>query len=574
MSFTAAETPTTGLGDYIKNSRLLVPTNQRDYKWKQDYIEQFVDDVVEAMTNNDDEFFCGLMVFVRSEDRAYDVLDGQQRLATTLILYSAIRNWLSLYTEYEQFGDQIQTTFLGEPDLGERTPIPKLRLNSANDPLFQKYVVGSGSLEEARSELGRLGAEHRNRPLLESVLTLHRIVSDFVSQQGEPDQAKNYLLRLAKYLREQVRIVVLAVDNEDTAYTVFETLNDRGMELAPLDLVKNHLFRQTRQKSAAERKAMEDRWTEMMAILSNSKPDAFLRAFWASRHGAPGTAKLFKPFKSAYADAAQCFEVSVRLRSVSEHYVAVSDPEDAAWASHSDATKDHIEGLATVGSTQFHPIILSALERDDLFDRKEMERLVRLIEVLAVRYSLIQRGRPGRIESLGARAAKNILSGDIVSASALRKELDELYIDDESFEANFATFEEGTSKKSRFLLRRLEQEARKRQEQAHSTELAPAQVTVEHIMPKRPNSWWQSHIGDENEEFHEQYINRLGNMCLLSTINSKLGNKDFPAKKDAYSKSGLILTKKVAGYEDWRGTQIDNRQKYLAGLAVSHWRFD
>ena len=52
-----------------------------------------------------------------------------------------------------------------------------------------------------------------------------------------------------------------------------------------------------------------------------------------------------------------------------------------------------------------HPIILSALEK---FDKREMERLLHLLEVIAVRYQLVQRGRPGRIESLGARTSKEI----------------------------------------------------------------------------------------------------------------------------------------------------------------------
>jgi hypothetical protein len=73
-------------------------------------------------------------------------------------------------------------------------------------------------------------------------------------------------------------MVTLFVQSEDLAFTIFETLNDRGLELSPLDLVKNFLFSRV-SNDAAMLRDMEDRWTQMMSTLANVRADNFLKAF-------------------------------------------------------------------------------------------------------------------------------------------------------------------------------------------------------------------------------------------------------------------------------------------------------
>lgn len=577
MSLGASETPTIGLGKHLSNSSMLVPSHQRDYKWRKEYIDQFIDDIIEAKEKIEPRYFCGLMVFVKTGEDEYSILDGQQRLATTVIFYSAVRNWLYKTSEFEGFGRQIERDFLGDARLGDTEPTPKLRLNSANDDIFKSYVINRHPVSEIRKASRGIGSSDRNKPLLGAIVHLNQRIEDIASNFVSSIEAKDYLIELCKYLENAVRVVVLSVQSEESAYTLFETLNDRGMELAPLDLVKNHLFGQASRSEKGDLRGMESRWAEMMAVLDESKPDSFLRAFWASRHGVPGTSRLFKPFKEAYNDADKAFRVSVDLRRVSEDYVSLSDPHDSTWNRYTEKCRKHIEALKVFGSTQFYPIILSALNKPEIFDPSKMERLLRLIEVLAVRHSLIGKGRPGRIESLGARVAQKIHNGSLSAVPEIRRQLGELYRDDESFRQSFSTFGEGPSKQVRMILELLDQQAKLSKNDPHFAEQRADEVTLEHILPKNPNDEWRATLAEDglgDDDEREKYTYRLGNVCLLSRVNQQIGNIGFSRKKEALSGSSFVLTRTVAEKDRWGKDEIIERQNKLASLALHRWRFD
>src|SRR5258706_15035857 len=88
---------TQGIGELIEQRRLMrVPDHQRDYAWlHDDEVEQFLEDIRRAIADDSPEYFLGLIVLVRPrEDGWWEILDGQQRLATTTIVYAAIREWL------------------------------------------------------------------------------------------------------------------------------------------------------------------------------------------------------------------------------------------------------------------------------------------------------------------------------------------------------------------------------------------------------------------------------------------------------------------------------------------------
>jgi uncharacterized protein with ParB-like and HNH nuclease domain len=80
MTIPLADTPTVGLGRFIKESRFVVPTHQRDFSWTNVYVTAFMKDVEEALKKKSDIYFCGLMVFTRASSQLLRVLDGQQRL--------------------------------------------------------------------------------------------------------------------------------------------------------------------------------------------------------------------------------------------------------------------------------------------------------------------------------------------------------------------------------------------------------------------------------------------------------------------------------------------------------------
>jgi hypothetical protein len=568
MTIPFAETPTVGLGRYIRETRFKVPPHQRDYSWTTEYVATFLEDIQTAKEAKEDLYFCGLMVLVKSDNSNFLVLDGQQRLATTIILLSAIRNWLLQFSDFHKAATQIDERYLGESELGGEEVQQKLTLNAANNDTFKRFVVNAVPVNTIRTALEKLRKSDRNRALLEATIFTNQWVEELANKEIDPEKAKDYLLSLANYITDTVQIVRLVVSGEEAAYTIFETLNDRGMDLSPLDLVKNHLFSKAERKGETTLRDLEERWSEMMTILSSVKADAFLRTFWASKHGVLEGSKLFKSFKKQYSNVQSAYSVSLEMRASAEKYVALTDSDDPIWLDQSDQARRSIRALSIIGASQMHPIILSALGK---FDHRELGRLLWLLEVIAVRYQLTARGRSARVESLGARLAKMISDGAVTTATRALSELKELYIPDDQFKSDFATKLERESKKAAYLLRGLEQQARTKAGHPHPREIAPSHVTIEHILPKSPGEGWSAAMAADAELFPD-HLYRLGNLCLLDT-NRALGNKSFADKKKNFATSDLVLTQQVSNEQDWGRAEIESRQRFLATLAVSEWRF-
>lgn len=568
MTASMLDTPTAGLGRFIKEGRFIVPSHQRDYSWTPEYVRVFIENIEEAMNENRELYFCGLMVFTGSATSTYKVLDGQQRLATTLMIFSAVRNWFSQFSEYALWKDQAQE-YLGSRELGSQVTEPRLSLTAANNDAFRQYVIETVPVNEMVKALKQQGSGDRNSTLLQASIWMNRYIERRADELGSSDAAKDRFLELLKYISDTVKIVPFVLKNDAAAYTVFETLNDRGLELAPLDLVKNYLFSQAEKYRTGALPEFEERWTQIMTLLGSSRADSFLRAFWASQNGKPQGAKLFTTFKAKYDKPDTIYRASLDMRRDAERYAALFSSSDPIWSEYPEKTRSSVDALGTIGFSQAYPIILSALGS---FNQHEMERLLWLIECVAVRHQLILQRRPGKVESLGGRAAKDIHEGRAKTATDVFNIVRELYVPDSEFKLAFESVAETSGKKIRYLLAGLERESVARDAGTLSNEVTPHNVTVEHIYPRSPNDQWKDVVvGDEG--WDDGLKTRLGNLCLLPGINQTLGNKLWPEKVAVYEKSRLNITNKLVQFTSWGSAQIIQRQKWMAEMAVSAWRF-
>lgn len=273
-----SESPTFGIAKILQEGRFVVPSHQRDYSWTVDEVQQLFDDVADAIDKKGDSHFLGLLVFLTEGDH-FTILDGQQRLATTIIIFAAIRDWLRQYPDQHDEARKIQDAYIGSSELGEKEPTPRLVLNQANNQNFVDFVVKGAAVEDVVAALKKLKRHDSNRELLEAIIYSHDRIKAIASKIGEPAKSAAYFFDTIKFFRDRVRTVRLTVVDENSAYTLFETLNDRGVDLSPLDLVKNFLFKKAAGLSPAVLKDMQFRWVQMIAALSNVKATSFLKVF-------------------------------------------------------------------------------------------------------------------------------------------------------------------------------------------------------------------------------------------------------------------------------------------------------
>ena len=570
MNGSTSHAPTLGIGRLLtEGSRFIVPHHQRDYSWTEDEIEQLVTDIEEAQTAKQEEYFIGLMVFMPKDHGEYVILDGQQRLATILIILASIRSWLRA-RDYIRDAEQIQSSYIAVRELGRDDFEPRVVLNEINNPLFEDHVIRESPPSDVQGTLGQLKRYDSNRRLLEAVLFCRKKIEDAVSVEPNKEEAAERLFKLVKYIKDAVQIVRLTVPSEMNAYTVFETLNDRGLDLTVLDLIKNYLFGKA--GSSQGLRDLQSRWSQMMGNLVNVRADDFLKAWWTSRFGRIQAAQLFPKFRKEVSNRKKVSKTMEDLLSTSEQYAALEMADDPLWAEISEKGRERIRALKLLGGRQVHPVLLSSLAK---LQSRELDRLLHLLEVLIVRYQLIGGGRTGRLEIACAGLAQQIFTEKVRTATEAARELKDILPNDDEFRDSFKTKQETNNRKAYYILTRLEIQARQAtMDVVPARELAPSgTLTVEHVLPKNPEAAWQKEIvADQN--FLDDCLYRIGNMCLLTGINRDLGNKGFSEKKPIYQKSDLVLTKEMGNFPEWERENVEQRQSELAKRAVAYWRFN
>ncbi len=204
------------------------------------------------------------------------------------------------------------------------------------------------------------------------------------------------------------------------------------------------------------------------------------------------------------------------------------------------------------------------------FDANDMEKLLRYLICLIVRYQLIGGGRTGRLEQTCVRVAPAITSGTLKSPAATWKEILPIVPQDEEFKQDFQNYSETKPMRARYLLSELEITKRKTLNPSKKPELGPIKsgdLILEHIYPKNPSQEWKKVDG-----FDADSLNRLGNFCLLQeSLSKSLGSKAFSKKVESYRASELLLTQSLAAYDNWTKDAVDKRQQGLADLAVLAW---
>ena len=124
-----------------------IPPYQRPYSWGKENVQELLDDIWEAYSENDDEYFIGSLITIeRERDKKYDVVDGQQRLTTLNLIFARFRDHIQDNAAKEELGKRIlpRNVLTGESET------PRLVLRKKDQNFFRKYVLGSDPANQLR----------------------------------------------------------------------------------------------------------------------------------------------------------------------------------------------------------------------------------------------------------------------------------------------------------------------------------------------------------------------------------------------------------------------------------------
>ena len=553
--------------ELISNGRQYrVPPYQRDYSWSVEEWEDLYNDVIELRPNRDDRHYMGALVVEGKSDREFLIIDGQQRLATLSLLALAVIHRLEAMAEVridpdanQERSQELRNRFVGEKDPASLIESSRLYLNETDNAFYQDYLV------QLRKPLNPRRLPKSNRSLWRCFRYFRRRLSELPEFSDDGQAVASFL---SETVARQILFILITVDDELNAYTVFETLNARGQRLTTTDLLKNYLFSRVRVR--ADLTALQRRWKSLIETVDPTRFPEFLRYHLLCEQPEVRSQRLFKLVKKRTKTAADVFTLMDDLERRAELFAAVLDPGHGYWMDLPGAGP-HVGEFNLFRVRQPMPLLFAAWET---FSRQDFIRLLKLVVVISFRYTVVSRLNTNALEAVYHRAAKAVMDGVAATPAQVFRHLEQIYVADDKMRQDFSLLEINTrgrrnKKLVKYILARLEQDA---SGQFRDPETDPG--TIEHVLPENPGEPWSEAYPPER---WEDTVYRLGNLTLLeASVNRQIGNAAYLDKCAAYGESQYTVTRRIAAMapEEWTPELLHKRQTDLAARATHLWRAD
>ena len=313
-----------------------IPIFQRPYNWTKDQISQFVSDLENCLIDDDQRHFYGLIVFVSNNEnkKIIDVIDGQQRITTVTILLSIIRDLLEDYNLNFQLDedDHIEinkTIHRIESMLSCELVDYKVKLHSENEGNFENDFIEiiqrsitnfSDKTKSPRKEYETMPQGSKDRYLVKkeylynykndarktrhktsfkNYIALYEFISDKLKNLRNAQDRYKFLIKIFKRITNDFRVIPFHVESYDRAFEYFEVLNDRGLDVSALDLIKNRCL-QIKGITATQREVIFNCWSE---VFSNTLDHTynliqFVRYAYMSEHGHINNKRIYEKYKA------------------------------------------------------------------------------------------------------------------------------------------------------------------------------------------------------------------------------------------------------------------------------------
>lgn len=534
-----------------------IPRFQRPYSWNVDNVLELWEDSVQDAPS---EYFIGSMVAYPTSEDTVSVIDGQQRLTTIIMLLSAIRD----VAESRGYSGLANGTH-GFIERKDENDVTRFALHTESSfPYLQDCVFSRGDAEISTD----VGAEER------AVQAAHGKLRDLVSSAVDAIDADTTIAdtkrsevaedRL-KSIRDRVlglKVIFIEVGTEDDATTIFVTLNSRGKDLEPADLVKAHLLQLMPKKAGLDRPLL--RWQGIIDLFDASEVQLrmtdFLLTVWQSRYetrvtGAKLTRAVRKRIKKENAPAfLKELETDARL------YRQANEPTYRKWRKDENGAVQSLQFMRDFQIRQPMPLVLSLLRGFDAghIKFKQLQRGLWAIENYHFSWNVIASKtsyggmsaffakRAIDLHEAGGRAAAARIIDDLVTDLGKRRPSDAEF--DEAFKALSFTKEHTSDRKVVFyILRRFYQHA-------HSGDATDFdKLTIEHLSSQSANV---------------QGYGTLGNLVLVSKgLNNKVGSATFPKKIAAFRASSEWIPDDILRARSWTTADITKRTDAMAKAA-------
>ena len=547
-------------GVLLTHSSYTIPFFQREYSWSKDGWSDFLEDAAKAGDDGKQHFF-GFMTFKKENDAEFLIIEGQQRFTTATILLAVARDifyeaeddsWKSL-DEYIRFTDPLSPS---EP------PSYKLILSELNKEFFQKYIQ---NIDKPRNKISNMEAEPRINLSNRNIFGCYKYYYTELAKRCNgltAEEKKNYLLDLVRVVLRNFVIIKTEVADEKAAFNIFQTLNDRGLDLTITDIIKVFLFGLVGESW----KDARDKWDDIRETLSLQNTNAFFRHYWLSKHRIVKEKELLNEIELKVKTKADVFKFLDDLKDEADYYEALLNPSKDFWGKKSAQIVELLEELHLLSKQQPLPLLMASC-KEDKFPTNEFIKLLKICINFIFRYLTIAELENKELERLFSEIAIDIRKGRIRNTKEIKSKLLRENIDDESFVSNFRKKQIKAVRVAKYILKKIESHL------SPEGEKVVKRITLEHILPKSPDDEWKEYL-KEHDMDKDDFVYRIGNMTLLlEKPNKKAQSTFFINKRDnIYRKeTRLEINSDLKNITSWTDQDILNRQEEFAKLASSIW---
>ncbi|OES44592.1 DUF262 domain-containing protein [Domibacillus iocasae] len=521
-----------------KVNKFIIPEYQRPYAWTDEQIQTLFEDLVEYTENdNESTYFLGTIVSYENEDDEQEIIDGQQRVTSLFLLLRALYSKLNSMTETKEvknFKGQIESALWQQDELTaevdfEKTLIESRVMRDEGNGIFAK-ILTSGTIKDDAKD---------NYSLNYKLFT--GLIEKYATNEPEL-----FFWFIRNVLNKAILLPITA-DSQDTALTIFSTLNDRGLALSDADIFKAKIYNHL----DAEGKAVFiEQWQQLDDEATNANESIqklfyyymfYLRALENDRNTTtPGIRKYYSRnnFGQLYKS-----DVMKNLNTVLNLWIVVNNRveiEDEEWSKNIEI-KQVLDGLTSYPNEFWkYPVVIYYLKYHDSqdFEVLFLKFLKKLLAVLAARYIVTP-----TINAV-KRGILN-LNSEIIRSSMPK--FDFATVDEQELKGKIKMAHRNTV---RMILKIL---AYRSQE-----ELLPEKWEIEHILPQK---WQSSYFPNNSDGEVKELVEHIGNKIPFEKkLNIIASNGYFKKKQESYKKSKVQSLLDLSNqHNDWGLNEIRER---------------
>lgn len=545
-----------------------VPDYQREYSWGKDQWAELWDDVY-ALTRERDNHYLGSIVVIEKKEnglKKLELVDGQQRLTTISIFLCVIRDKLA---EDDEFDEQLVNGFLEIQSRTTGKRHQKLKLNKFHNDDFDRILKGNVDLV--------------------SDSTLKDAYEYFSSKLDGFDTDK--VREIYEELVDSVYLVQIECGSEVSAFRLFESLNDKGLDLGAVDLVKNRLFMEANENEDIDEDRVKDLWEEIMTVIRpelNQNYRFFSHYFMSiSRPSVKDNVsknKLYGHVDNLLNEelAKEGISVEEMLEDMLEKsriYVDIINCEvdEGFRPSKLQDLNSKLESVQIKNGRIRTLLLKIVIEYEDADDVLEA---LNILEVLNTRDKIAGRASNTSRDRFWSRTCSRIDRADNPN-KYLRRIAEQRVPNDTIMKERIQNREFKNNDFTKYILDRIEEEHYMRSGGQEKTVGDRSTVDIEHIAPQRAfsadkYSEWQRYLSCSEDEF-EEYKKRIGNLTLLQdSLNQTASDNPFEQKCNIYRhKTDFLMTKAIPEeYDEWSIEKIQDRSEKMAEIICEVWSMD